>query len=87
MKENTGPVYVVGQHVSTYRCGELAMVIGLEIVKSENGISRGICFRVMFIDGEENHIPLIEVGNENAVYRLLTPNEIELKLKKPLDGE
>jgi len=87
MSEKTYPVYIVGQNIIDSRFGEPALVVGLKFIKSQNGESLQLFFHIRFIDGEEDYIPFSEVkrvDDGNAIFRILEPDEIELKVKEPL---
>jgi len=82
------PAYVVGQRSICYRFGVPALVIGLRMVApDESEVSQeSPSLHIRFADGEEDFIPLSEVGvDENAVWRLLSPDEVMLKVKKASD--
>ncbi len=82
------PAYIVGQRSACYRFGVPALVIGLKMATpgDSEGLHERPALHVRFADGEEDFIPLEEVGvDENAVWRLLSPDEVMLKVKKVTD--
>ncbi len=76
----TRPVYVVGQRMACYHRGTPALVVGLKMV-TPKGCSEQPCLHIKFLNGNEDYILLREVGTEkDAIYRLLSPDEVEFKV-------
>lgn len=84
MPEKTYPVYVVGQNIFDFHYKEPALVIGLEFIKN-NSASFQLCLKVRFINGDENYIPWPNGEEKNGIFKIIHPDEIELKVKEQLD--
>jgi len=83
------PAYIVGQRSICYRFGVPALVIGVKMVVPEGSTIESQerpSLHIRFADGKEDFIPFSEVGvDEDAIYRLLSPDEVMLKVKKASD--
>ena len=61
-------VFITGVHPSTFRCGEVAKIIGLKMAKPNEKLQSRLAYQVEFKDGVVDYWPLEEVSH--GVYKI-----------------
>ena len=63
----TEKAYYVRTHRYTFRSGEPAEILGIEMVQPKEGDTFRSCFKVRYAAGKEDYTPISEVGNYNIL--------------------
>lgn len=75
----TNKLFLVGTHHGSFKAGEPAEIIGVEMVSLSNNYEPRPCFKVRYKDGKEDFTPIFctpSSTEKNPHYELITENDI-----------